>query len=219
MDISQISVFIFDVNGVLIDSNRGNACAMAEALSEEAGLRNRVADLYMQLGGIDRGGKIRIIHERVFGRAPTESEFGRIWNSFENLSRQGMLSAPAAKGGREVLAELGRRGKIRAALSNTPFEQLSEVLAGQGFKGLLDIVRGGGDWPKSRSLERFLKEFDFHPQDCLFLADGKGDLAAARSSGVPFVGIDADRGEFNNEAGVLGVYPDLAEWAREAGLD
>ena len=216
MDISKITVFIFDVNGVLIDSNQGNAGAMAEALSEDPELWKRIADLYMRLGGIDRGGKIRAIHEKIFGRAPTETEFKLIWNSFRELSSRGMLAAPTGKGSREVLVELGRRGVTRVALSNTPFEQLSEILIGRGFDKLLDIVRGGGDWPKSESLKRLLEEFDFEPHRCLLLADGRGDLAAARSAGVPFVGIGGEEGEFSNETDVEGAYPDLAEWARAA---
>ena len=68
---------------------------------------------------------------------------------------------------------------IRAALSNTPEIELSEIMAARDLDSYLDIIRGGGNWPKSESLARFLREFEFDPLECIFLGDGKGDMAAA----------------------------------------
>ena len=60
MDLSRIKVCIFDVNGVLIDSNLANARAMAEAFTEDPALQERIAELYLTLTGIDRGSKIQV---------------------------------------------------------------------------------------------------------------------------------------------------------------
>jgi len=77
---------------------------------------------------------------------------------------------------------------------------------------LLDVIRGGGDWPKAQSLARLLQEYRFQPEHCLFFGDGKGDLAAARLAEVAFVAIDPGTGEFTGEEGVEGPYRDLAHW-------
>jgi len=209
-------IIIFDVNGVLIDSNAANARAMAQAFTNDPGLRDRLADLYLQLTGIDRGSKIRLLRERIIGKPFEAGEFETIWERFKQLGRRSMMEAPLGRGSKEVLTELGRRGVTRVALSNTPPVELQEILVAHGLRRLLNVVRGGGDWPKSESLRRLLDEFRFDPGRCLFIGDGKGDLAAARHAGVPFAAIDAVRGEFEGETGFDGPYRDVADWAAKA---
>jgi len=59
------AVCIFDVNGVLIDSNHANAQAMAEAFSDDPVVKKRTAQQYLTLTGIDRGTKIRTLQQEV----------------------------------------------------------------------------------------------------------------------------------------------------------
>ncbi|HOI93583.1 MAG TPA: HAD hydrolase-like protein [Syntrophobacter fumaroxidans] len=214
MEPARIKVCIFDVNGVLIDSNAANAQAMAQAFTEDPELQSRIVDAYLQLTGIDRGSKMRIVQDRVVGRPFTENEFELRWEGFKRLGRISMLRAPLTTGCREVLAELGRMKITRVALSNTPLEELREALANRGLNILLDEIRGGGDWPKSETLARFLRDCRIEPRHCLFLGDGKGDLDAARRNGVPFAAIDPGTGEFRGETGFDGPYPNIAEWLR-----
>ncbi len=214
MELSDTIVFIFDVNGVLIDSNSANAEAMGRAFTDDLLLQRRVAEHYLQLTGIDRGSKIRKIQENLIRRPFTENEFDLRWKRFKNLSRETMLKAPLGVRVKEVLAKLGKMGSTRVALSNTPPEELGVILKGHGLDKYLEIVRGGGNWPKSESLIRLLKEFQFQPEKCFFMADGKGDLIAARAASVPFGAIDPGTGEFDGESGFEGPYRNLAEWGR-----
>ena len=212
MDLSTIKVCIFDVNGVLIDSNSANAQAMAQAFTDCPILQRRIAELYLKLTGIDRGSKIRAIREQVIKRPFKENEFELLWGKVKEQARLSMLKAPVMPGSKEVLVELARQNITRVALSNTPAVELQEILAAHGLKTLLDIIRGGGDWPKSESLARLIGEFQFEPDKCLFIGDGKGDLAAARYAGVSFVGIDPGTGEFDGDDGFDGPYKNLSDW-------
>jgi phosphoglycolate phosphatase-like HAD superfamily hydrolase len=199
----------------LIDSNFANAYAMGQAFTDDRILQQSITEFYLKLTGIDRGSKIRKIQEQVIGRPFKEKEFELRWKRFKTLARLSMMKAPLIQGCKEVLAELGRQNITRVALSNTPLLELQEILAAQNLASLLDLVRGGGDWPKSESLVRLLQEFQFEPDKCLFLGDGKGDLAAARYAGVSFVAIDAGTGEFGDEPGFDGPYKHLANWGQK----
>jgi len=212
----DIHVCIFDVNGVLIDSNAANAQAMSEAFTGDPRLQKRIAELYMTLTGIDRGAKIRIVQEKIIQRPFEEKEFELRWSRFTELGQTSMMNAPVMGGATRILAELGRRKIRRAALSNTPLDVLHKILEARELATHLDIIRGGGDWPKAHSLVRLLRELGFNPRECLFFGDGKGDLAAARHAGVPFVAIDPGTGEFSGEQGIQGPFHDLAAWGRHA---
>ncbi len=214
MNISKIQTCIFDVNGVLIDSNLANAQAMGEAFTDDPALHKQIVDLYLKLTGIDRGSKIRIVQEQVMKRPFQENEFEQRWERLKDLVHMSMSKAPLIKGCREVLSELANRKITRVALSNTPRAELQSILSAQDLESLIDFIRGGGDWPKSESLGRLLREFQFEPGKCLFIGDGKGDLAAARSAGVPFVAIDPGTGEFDDEEGFEGPYKNLLDWGR-----
>lgn len=214
-NLCAIKVFIFDVNGVLIDSNHANAQAMAEAFTPERSLWGPIRELYLGLTGIDRGTKIRTVQERVIGKPFSEGEFELRWDRFKESANRAMARAPLTAGCCEVLAELGNRGAVRAALSNTPEPELKEILKKQGLEPLLELVRGGGDRPKSESLAGFLSESGLRADECVFLGDGRGDLRAARHAGVPFFGIDAGTLEFEGEKDVMGPFENLAEWGRD----
>lgn len=218
MNFSKINICIFDVNGVLIDSNMANARAMGQAFSDDPRMREKIAAFYLTLTGIDRGEKIRRIQHQIIQRAFVENEFEGLWEKLRTLTRISMGLAPRTKGCRQILKSLAGRGITRVALSNTPVDELRHILAAQDLESHLDVIRGGGNWPKTESLKRLIDEYGFSPKDCLFIGDGKGDLWAARAAAVPFVAIDPDTGEFEKEIGFDGPFHTLWDWAEQAGL-
>jgi len=215
MNLDGIRRIIFDVNGVLIDSNLTNARSMAEAFTGDSDLRERIVARYLTLTGIDRGTKIRRIQEEIIGRPFEEGEYERRWEGFKRIGGAAMRRVPLTAGCEAVLDELGRRDITRIALSNTPVSELETCLAAQGLDSRLEVIRGGGDWTKAESLRRLLAEFHYAPGECLMIGDGRGDLAAARQAGIAFVAIDPGTGEFDGESGFEGPYTDLAQFARE----
>ena len=216
MDLSKVKVCIFDVNGVLIDSNRANARAMGQAFTDEPLIQEQIATFYLTLTGIDRGEKIRKVQNQFIRRPFGENEFDQVWEKLKMLTRRSMGKSPLAENCKNILKAIGSLNITRVALSNTPLNELRKILAAKTLDPLLDIIRGGGNWPKSDSLKHLLDEFKFNPETCLFIGDGKGDLWAAQSAGVSFVAIDPDAGEFDDEHGFDGPYSNLAEWSRQA---
>jgi phosphoglycolate phosphatase-like HAD superfamily hydrolase len=218
MDLSKVKVCIFDVNGVLIDSNLANAQAMGQAFTDDALMREQIARFYLTLTGIDRGEKIRRVQSQFIQRSFSENEFELLWEKLKILTGKSMSMAPLMVDCKHILNALGKLDITRVALSNTPLNELRHILAEKTLEPLLDIIRGGGNWPKTDSLNHLLDEFEFSSETCLFIGDGKGDLWAARSAGVSFVAIDPDTGEFDGEHGFNGPFANLSEWGRQTGL-
>ena len=145
MELSKTHVCIFDVNGVLIDSNRANARAMGQAFTDDPKLQQEIASFYLTLTGIDRGEKIRRVQDQLIQRPFEEKEFDMRWNNLKNLTGKAMCTAPLTKGCKQILKALDKRGITRAALSNTPLSELRQILAKQSLEPHLDIIRGGGN--------------------------------------------------------------------------
>ena len=150
MDLSTVKICIFDVNGVLLDSNMANARAMGRAFGGDPALQRQIAAFYLTLTGIDRGEKIRRVQSRIIKRPFGENEFDDLWEKLKALTRTAMGTAPLAAGCKDILNALAQRGMTRVALSNTPETELRHILAVQGLAAHLDIVRGGGNWPVHR---------------------------------------------------------------------
>jgi phosphoglycolate phosphatase-like HAD superfamily hydrolase len=218
MDLSKVTTCIFDVNGVLIDSNLANARAMGQAFTDDPLIQEQISTFYLTLTGIDRGEKIRRVQAQIIQKSFSENEFDLRWEKLKTLTKKSMSTAPLAERCKQILEALAKRSITRVALSNTPLGELRQILAAKTLEPFLDIIRGGGNWPKTDSLKHLLGEFEFNPQACLFLGDGKGDLWAARAAGVPFVAIDPDTGEFDGQLGFNGPFTSLAEWGRQEGL-
>ena len=218
MDLTKVSVCIFDVNGVLIDSNPANALAMGQAFTDNPLTQEQIARFYLTLTGIDRGEKIRRVQAQVVQKPFAENEFELRWEKLKDLTGKSMSKAPLMVGCKHILKALAKLEITRVALSNTPLNELRRIVAGKALEPLLDIIRGGGNWPKTDSLNHLLDEFEFSPETCLFVGDGKGDLWAARAAGVSFVAIDPSTGEFDGEHGLNGPFTSLSEWGRQAGL-
>ncbi len=218
MDLLQVKVCIFDVNGVLIDSNLANAQAMGKSFTDDPLMQAQIERFYLTLTGIDRGEKIRRVQDQLIQRPFAENEFELRWEKLKTLTGKSMSMAPLAEDCKHVLKALAKLDITRAALSNTPLNELRQILMKKMLGPLLDIIRGGGNWPKTDSLNHLLNEFEFSPETCLFVGDGKGDLWAARAADVSFVAIDPGTGEFNGEHGFNGPFTNLAEWGRQAGL-
>ncbi len=218
MKLLKEKVCIFDVNGVLIDSNLANARAMGQAFTDDPVIQEQIERFYLTLTGIDRGEKIRRVQDQVIQRPFAENEFDLRWEKLKILTGKSMSMAPLTMGCKDILKALAKRDITRVALSNTPLNELRQILVGKALEPLLDIIRGGGNWPKRDSLNHLLDEFELSPENCLFIGDGKGDLWAAQVAGVSFVAIDPNTGEFDGEQGFNGPYSNLAEWGREAGL-
>lgn len=81
MNLSKIKVCIFDVNGVLIDSNLANARAMGLAFTDDPQMQEQIAAFYLTLTGIDRGEKIRRVQSQIIQKPFAENEFELRWKN------------------------------------------------------------------------------------------------------------------------------------------
>ena len=184
-----IGAFIFDVDGVLVDTAAVHTAAWRR-LAEEEGLEldDAVADA---LRGLSREDSLRRL---LNGRSLSPDRFSE-WLDRKNgyyLSNLKHLSDRVVLPGvRLLLAGLRELGIKLAAASLS--RNARSVLLRTGLVSNFDVIIDGNDLAESKSgLNRFLlpaKALRVEPARCVVVEDSTAGVAAARAAGMRSVGV------------------------------
>ena len=177
--IPAFPVYLFDVDGTLVDSAADICGAIQSVLADTP--RNDVPDAFLR---------------RYIGRHLIDL-FGDLFPAYtaaqiEALLVQYRTAYPARNhamtqpylGVRETLAALGGL-KSTATTKGTPTTRL--VLEMFGFLPFFDHVQGTDGFPAKPEPDvilRALKGLTARPEDCLFIGDSAPDMEAGRRAGV-----------------------------------
>ena len=195
--IPAFNVYLFDLDGTLLDSAEDICGAVQQVLSEHVSeplpfdyLRSFVG---FHLDSVFTGVLPHLTREQLDGliHAYKTTYLGR-----------GHLSTRIYPGVTEALENLGGR-KATATTKGTPTTRA--VLDQFGLLRYFDHVQGSDGFPCKPApdvLLRSIAALDAKPDDCLFVGDSEADMEAGRRAGVRICAVDYGYGE--NEA--------LAKW-------
>lgn len=203
---SARSLFLFDMDGVLIDSfevwfqvmnETARELGHAEITREQIvatwgqGIRDDV-DIYYQGSTI---GQVEAAFLRHFG--PCQRFVERM------------------AGSDRVVRRLRAQGHQVAVVTNTPRELAHGMLAAAEIEA--DFVVGGTDVPRAKPapdmVVRVLEHFGSEPEGALLIGDSRYDQQAAESAGVPFIAFGD---ELKVEPRVTN-HRELEHWLTDAG--
>lgn len=210
-----IDGFIFDLDGVLIDSNGAHVKAWLRAF-RRFGYNVEPDRLALEMG--KGGDKLvrNVLGERAGEtrghalRAAEKEEFARV------ALEEGLRVAPGAQ---ELLAELRRR-QVKTALATSSSEdqvELAERASRVRWRYLVDEVVTASDVNETKPAPDLvlaaMRKLKMAPTQCAMLGDAPWDAQAASRAGVVLVGVT--RGGSSREVllsnGARVVYQDPAE--------
>jgi len=180
----DLRAVLFDLDGVLIDSNEAwfqlvNAAALHFRKPEIA--RERFQAGWGQ--GIDTD--LRDFFPGC-SRQEIEAFYGEHLLDFGG-------SIVLEPGARETLMQLRDAGKLRGVVTNTPTSLARDLLAWTGLIGQVDVTVGAGDdmppKPSPAVILRACQILEVRPEQALVVGDSRFDEQAARAGNVPFVGL------------------------------
>lgn len=207
-NLSHWRCWVFDCDGVLLDSNRIKAQAMYNAALEygpEPAVR--LVEHHEARGGIGREHKFRwfLADHLGYHGEELDQRFDRLMQAYS----QGVLAASAtvaeAPGLRNLLHDLREAGVVRLVVSGGEQSEVRRILAARGLLELFDGVFGSPD----DKLDIVQREIDSGrlPMPALFLGDARYDSEVARAKGLDFVFLSAwtDFVEWEEYCAQLGV--------------
>ena len=183
MTTSRIRLFVFDLDGTLVDSQRDIANA-ANAVLEQCGAARLPEEA---IAGMVGDGAAMLI-ARAF-KAADWPKPPDVLERFLDAYHERMLDHTRPYAGiPELLETLAPQGTL-AVLTNKPIHATRAILAGCGLAGYFDTRVLGGDGPHPRKpdptgLLSLMNQAGIDAPACLMVGDSAADLRVARNAGT-----------------------------------
>ncbi len=195
IDAMSYNTWIFDCDGVILDSNQLKTDAFFEvALPYGKEMADLLVRYHMDNGGVSRFEKFRYFFETILDKSDFDKELESCISKFGDLVKQKLISCPETEGAREFLESLPA-GVRKIIVSGGSQEELRKVFAIRGLDVYFDSIFGSPD-----TKESILKhEVDSNNliRPALFIGDSKLDYESASKFEIDFLFM-SNYSEFEN---------------------
>ena len=187
-----IALFIFDLDGTLIDS-RADIALAANLMLKEMG--HDEIPLNTVVSYIGEG--VRLLVERALTKSSPEttwadSEIDDAVAVFRKHYGDHMLDSTVLYPNVKTVLE-ALRGKKKAVISNKPFEFSDRILEMMGIREHFNAVLGGDSLEKRKPdpepILYLLNQFELNPKSALMIGDSRTDIDCGNAAGVHTCGV------------------------------
>jgi len=195
LNLSQYDLWLFDCDGVILQSNQIKSNAMYQValhFSDE-----KVAELFQQFhqenAGITRFIKFKYLFEILLNRRLFDDDYQQALVMFGQLCTEELIACPLTKGAEEFLLQRAG-GESKFIISAGTEIELQHIFAKKGLDRLFSGIYGG---PRTK-FEIFSDVLACYPNSkSIFFGDAKADYLVAKKFKIDFVFI-SDYTEFSD---------------------
>lgn len=181
---------IFDLDGTLLNTLDDLADSTNYALSK-FGYPTRTIEEVRQFVG---NGVAKLI-ERAIPEGKNNSNFEKCLSIFKDNYAQNMYNKTAPYNGIiEMLSNLKSKG-IKIAVVSNKFDLAVKELCKKYFEGFIDFAAGENEAqgikkkPAPDTVFSVLNEFNFAPEDAVYVGDSDVDIMTAKNSKMPCISV------------------------------
>lgn len=181
---------IFDLDGTLLNTLDDLADSTNYALSR-FGYPTRTIEEVRQFVG---NGVAKLI-ERAIPEGKNNPNFGKCLAIFKENYAQNMYNKTAPYNGIiEMLSNLKSKG-IKIAVVSNKFDLAVKELCKKYFEGVIDFAAGENEAqgikkkPAPDTVISVLNEFNFAPEDAVYVGDSDVDIMTAKNSKMPCISV------------------------------
>lgn len=180
------AAFVFDCDGVLIESVQIKTEAFVELFSDCPQHRDAIVDHHQQHLGVSRFEKFAWIYRKLLGREIEPQESEALGRRFSELVFEAARVCPAVPGAEAALERFAGEGIPLYVASGVPQGELAALLEARGWGGHFREIHGSPT-TKPEILLHVMQQLSAGAEDVIFIGDGWSDHEAARETGVAFV--------------------------------
>ena len=204
-------LFLFDLDGTLIDSRTDLAAAVnrMRALHELPPLPLDTVAAYV-------GDGVRTLALRALEGAPVDPDLAarEISAAYAEHLVDHTIAYPGVDAG---LRALHAAGHALGLITNKPAPHAQRLLAHFGWTPLFSVILGGGDTPELKPsplpLQEALRRTGLSPANAWMVGDHHTDLAAARRAGLRSIFLQSGFGHSGAETPDF-VFPDFSAFVQ-----
>jgi phosphoglycolate phosphatase-like HAD superfamily hydrolase len=188
-------ILVFDMDGVLLQSNRLKHDAMLGLFDMNSAQRLEVERYNLSAGGIPRRQKFEHIWRQILGRSYGPAVEATLSEAYAQALEHRLLSVPLVEGVQAFIESCGRPCYVCTA---APEAEARDVLSRRGLASLFAGIYGSAS-TKQTALDA-IASISCHAVDrMLFFGDSRADWLAARAAGCLFVSVTREKNDFAGE--------------------
>ncbi|MCH7767061.1 MAG: HAD-IA family hydrolase [Acidobacteria bacterium] len=216
LDPRRLRVFIFDLDGTLIDSKLDLAHSV-NATREHFGLGTLPHDTIFSF----IGDGARTLIQRALAEGASEEQIEPGLAFFLQYYREHMLDNTVTYPGvREALERLAGEHRVLTVLTNKPVRFSRAILDGLGLGDCFRLVYGGNSFERKKpdpiGVQTTLREVQAAPEEAIMVGDSPTDVLTARNAGAWVCGVTYGLGSHLLDRRALDLCVDslteLASW-------
>ena len=195
MNLSNKELFIFDLDGTLIDSVPDITLGVNDTLTEFS-LPNFSEDEVRVWVGNGAEKLMERALEASFKKIGEKKDlsFSEVMDSyFKNYRKNLTVNTYAYKGVVNALNQLKERNIKMAIVTNKPFDFIAPVLKFIGIKEYFSLWLGADSLPTKKPnpepLLHICKELNISPEKAIMVGDSKNDILAAQNAKINSIGL------------------------------
>lgn len=190
----KTKAIIFDFDGVILESMDVKTEAFAFLFKDYSEHVPAIIALHRKHGGMPRFEKFEIIYSDILKQDLSEDEKNDLGKRFSEHVYHKVLKCPFVEGAQEFLEKHYQRIPLFIA-SGTPEQEIKSIIKERGLDKYFRGVFGSPSKKKDIIL-KIIKEFNFNPQEIIFIGDAIEDYNGARGAGVKFIGRITENSSF-----------------------
>ncbi|MDX6368718.1 MAG: hypothetical protein QOG93_220 [Gaiellaceae bacterium] len=189
--LARFDVVIFDLDGVVLDSNELKVDCMQATLEEfEPAIAAGFLTDFRRTFGRSRLEHFRSLYEDHLRRAGEFEQFYDVYaGKYAGHLAVRYPKVPMCEYARELLFRLSERRARLCVVTGTPTGEAEHVLAEHGVRSCFGAVLGG-EQGKVERIAQVLGDYDVGPSQVVLIGDAPHDRVAAATAGIAFVFVE-----------------------------
>lgn len=181
-------IFIFDFDGVLVDSVEIKTNAFYELYIEYGSdVAEKVILHHRANGGMSRYDKFRFYHKQYLDKSISDEELDKLDEEFSLLVIDNVVKANEILGASKLLERVCVKRKCFIC-SATPEVEIQKIIKLRGWSNYFISVLGSPT-SKSNNLNEIIKKSKLNSIDAVFFGDAMADYEAAKDNLIDFIGV------------------------------
>ena len=188
------SIYIFDFDGVLVDSVKIKTQSFAliyKIYGKE--VVNKVINHHIENGGMSRFDKFKFYHKNFLNIDLNKNDLEILNLKFSALVKNKVINAPEIPGATKYLFELNKNKRVYVN-SATPENELLEIINQRRWSNyFIDIL--GSPKTKTENIQFIVDQEKLDLKKFVFFGDAINDYKAAKNIGIDFVQLKSNKDE------------------------